>query len=101
MLAFNAVQVPDAAADKDADSIRVSRYLETAVPEGFVGSGGRELRERPKVLSLVYIDVLERIKVFDFACKPDGKLVRIELCDRTSAAFAGHQPCPRRLNRIS
>src|SRR6267143_994032 len=102
MLALDSPEVADAAADVGADCFGVLICnLQAAVGERLVRGSDCVLRERAHFARLFLLYVVERIETFDFAGEAHRKITGIELRDWARATPARHQPCPRRLDRVT
>src|SRR5207253_7389804 len=92
VFALDAPEVADAAADVSADALGVLiRDLQAAISERFVRSGDSIVRERAHLARFFFLNIVERVEVFDFAGKAHGKVTGIELRDRAGATLARDQ----------
>src|SRR4051812_27988436 len=75
VLALDGPEIADAAADVGADALRdLVGYFQAAVAHGFLRRRNRVLNESAHLARFLLLYIIQRIEVFDFAGKPNGKL---------------------------
>ncbi len=101
MLAFDGPEVSDAAADVRAYVFRdvgrhlaFGRELDAAVGNRFDRRRNRIMNKRAHLARVFLGNERKRVEVFNFAGKPDRKLLGVELLDVVSATAPGHQRGP-------
>src|SRR5436189_1318189 len=101
MLALDRPEIADAAANISPDAFRnIIVYLQSAVRYGFLRSSYGVLNESAHLARFLLLDVIQRIEVFDFTGKPNGKLFGVKFFDVIRAAAAFLKRGPGSLDRI-
>src|SRR5215831_4753706 len=99
VLALDGPEIADPAADISAHVLSdFISDLEPAVFDRFLRSGDGVLDEGAHLARFLLLDVVQRIKVFDFAGEPNGKLFSVKFFDVIRAAVAFLQRGPGRLD---
>src|SRR6266550_7613884 len=102
MLALNAPEIPNAAANINADVIGIIVCdLQATIIKGFIRGGDCILSEGAHRERFFFLDVVERIEVLNFAGEANWELTRIKFGDCSGAAFGRHQTRPSSINAVT
>src|ERR1043166_8653943 len=99
MFALDGPEIADAAADVRADVLSdLIRDLQSAVVDCFLGSRNRVVNESAHLARFLLFDIVQRIKVFDFAGEPNRKFFGVKFFDVIRATAALYERGPGRLD---
>src|ERR1044071_5306825 len=99
MFAFDGPEIADAAADIRADVLSdLICDLQSAVIDRFLGSRNRVMNKSSHLARFLLLDIVQRVKVFDFAGELNREFLGVEFLDVIRAAAALGERGPGRLD---